>query len=139
MTYQILINNCTSQITPALDEAVVSALRTKLSYEILGALYARKINPYAGVKYFFTVKGQQFPTGLIHLVRNVLDLYKVPYDQVDCRQMPVLGPEISLNASLRDYQEEAVKRALAQQRGIIKSCTGSGKSLMIASLIGKLN
>lgn len=137
--HQILINNCTSQITPALDEAVVNALRNKLSYEILGALYARKINPYAGVKYFFTIKGQQFPTGLVHLVRSVLDLYKVPYDQVDCRLQPVLGPQIPFHDSLRDYQEDIVKRALESQRGIIKSCTGSGKTRCIASLISKLN
>jgi len=140
MIYQILINNVSSQITPALDQAVVNALRNKLSFEMPGIYYMKKINPYAGVKYFFTPKTQIFPTGLIHYVRDVLDLYKVPYEQVDMRKAPVLGPEIPLKGvQLRDYQEDAVKRAVERQRGIIKAGTGAGKSITAASLIGKLN
>lgn len=138
--YKINIGNVYFQITPALDEAVVNALRNKLSYEILGALYARKINPYAGVKYFFTPRTQMGPTGLIHYVRDVLDIYKINYEQVDCRKAPILGPEIPLKGvQLRDYQEEAVKRAVGCQRGIIKAGTGAGKSITAACLIGKLN
>jgi hypothetical protein len=34
--YQILINNVSSQITPALSEQVINALRNKLSFEMPG-------------------------------------------------------------------------------------------------------
>jgi superfamily II DNA or RNA helicase len=139
MNYQIVINNVYSQILPALDEKVLKALRNKLSYEVVGAYYARKISPYAGVRYFFSPKLQQFPTGMIHYVREVLDLHKVSYDYVDKRLQPVLGQEIPFHGSLRDYQEEAVKRALESQRGVVKASTGSGKSHIIANLIAKLN
>jgi len=138
--YKIVIDNVYSQVTPALDEKVVRALRNKLSYEIPGAFYARKFNPYAGVRYFFSPKMQQFPTGMIHLVRTVLDTHKIPYEYQDLRVKPVLGPEIPFyGVSLRDYQEEAVEKALNAQRGVVKSSTGSGKSLIIAKLISKLN
>lgn len=40
---------------------------------------------------------------------------------------------------LHDYQEEIVKSCLLKKRGIIKSGTGSGKTIMMASLIKSLD
>ena len=43
------------------------------------------------------------------------------------------------NYVLRDYQVEAVKRALQRKYGVVAICTGGGKSLIIASIIKHIN
>lgn len=37
--------------------------------------------------------------------------------------------------TLRDYQDQAVRKALTYRKGILLSCTGSGKSLMLYNII----
>src|SRR5258708_28160495 len=103
MIYEIQINNVKSQIMQPLPENVLKVLRSKLSAEMVGAVFARKMNPYAGVKYFFTPKTQVFPTGMLHLVRDVLDRYNMQYEHIDCRPAVQLGQELPLhNVILRD-------------------------------------
>src|SRR5579864_5198619 len=108
MIYEIQIHNVKSQIIQPLPEQVIKALRSKLSAEMVGAFFARRANPYAGVKYFFTPKTQAFPTGMLHLVRNILDKNNIQYEQIDCRPQVQLGKELPLNnINLRDYQKQA--------------------------------
>lgn len=140
MNVEIQINNVKSQIIQPLPEIVNKALRSKLSAEMVGAFFARRANPYAGVKYFYTFKGQQFPTGMLSIVREVLDKYRIEYEHVDCRPSVQLGQELPLyNVQLRDYQQQAVDLAVQKQRGIIRCGTGGGKSSIISGIIGKLN
>jgi len=40
--------------------------------------------------------------------------------------------------TLRDYQDEAIRVGLSNKRGILLSCTGSGKSLMIYNIVRSL-
>lgn len=136
----IEVHNVKSQILQPLPENVLKALRSKLSAEMVGAFYARRSNPYAGVRYFFTPKTQVFPTGMIHIVREVLDKYNIEYDYVDCRPAVKLGPELPLHGvTLRDYQNEAVNLAVEKQRGLIRAGTGAGKTSILSGIIGKLN
>ena len=140
MKVSINIGNVKSQIVETLPENVNKALRSKLSAELVGAFFARRANPYAGVKYFYTLKGQQFPTGMIHIVRSILDKYNIEYEHVDCRPQVQLGPELPLHdIILRDYQQEAVDLAIEKQRGLIRAGTGAGKTSILAGIIGKLN
>jgi superfamily II DNA or RNA helicase len=140
MKYTIEIHNVKSRVVEALPENVNKALRSKLSAELVGAFFARRANPYAGVRYFYTLKGQQFPTGMIYEVRNVLDKYHIEYEHIDCRPQVQLGPELPLHdVVLRDYQQEAVNLAVEKQRGLIRAGTGAGKSSMIAGIVAKLN
>jgi superfamily II DNA or RNA helicase len=140
MIYEIQINNVKSQIMQPLPEVVSKALRSKLSAEMVGALFARRANPYAGVKYFFTPKTQMFPTGMIHLVRDVLDKFHLEYEHIDCRPSVQLGQELPLfDVQLRDYQLGAVNLAVQKQRGIIRAGTGAGKTSILSGVIAKLN
>src|SRR5579872_224000 len=137
---KINVHNVKSQLEGQLDPQVVSALRNKLSAEMVGAFYARQYNPYAGVKYFFTPKTQMFPTGMIHYVRDILDKYGIEWEIVDHRPQAQVGTELPLHGiTLRDYQQEAVDLAIQKQRGIIRAGTGAGKSSMLSGIIAKLN
>lgn len=140
MKVNINIENVYSNIEQPLPEVVNKALRSKLSAELVGAFFARRANPYAGVKYFYTLKGQRFPTGMLSLVREILTKYNIEYEHIDNRFPVQLGKELFLhNIQLRDYQKAAVELAVQKQRGIIRCGTGGGKSSIIAGIIGKLN
>lgn len=136
----INVNNVKSQIVGQLDQQVISAIRNKLSAEMVGAFYARQRNPWAGVKYFFTPKTQVFPTGMIHYVRDILDKFHVEWEIVDHRPAVTLGQPLPLhNVKLRDYQEEAVGIAIQRERGILRAGTGAGKSSMLSAIIARTN
>lgn len=140
MKYTIEINNIKSRILEALPESVNKALRSKLSAELVGAFFARRANPYAGVRYFYNLKNQNFPTGMLSIVRGILDKYNIEYEHVDFRPQVQRGLELPLqNVILRDYQQNAVNLAIEKQRGIIRIGTGGGKSSCIAGIISKLS
>ena len=138
----INVNNVKSQLVGELDPKVISALRSKLSAEMVGALFMKRFSNYpgAGIKYFFTPKTQVFPTGMIHYVRDVLDKFEIEWEIVDHRHQAEPGIELPLHGiTLRDYQQEAVDLAIQKQRGIIRAGTGAGKSSMLSGIIAKLN
>lgn len=140
MIYTIQVHNVKSQIVQPLPENVNKALRSKLSAELVGAFFARRANPYAGVKYFFTPKTQVFPTGMISYVRDILNKFKLEWEIVDNRPIAQVGIELPLHGIiLRDYQQEAVNLAVQKQRGIIRAGTGAGKSAVLSGIIARLN
>lgn len=97
-------------------------------------------NPFAGIKFLFVKQTQTFPTGLIRLVEEVLIQDDIEYQIIDLRSPVPLGPELPLfGDTFRDYQDEAVSRAVSRQRGIIKIATGGGKTNVIAGIISKTN
>lgn len=61
------------------------------------------------------------PAGFFYLAKNATDF-------MDGRVKPYYLDK------LRDYQKRAVMQALEKKRGVVQSSTGTGKSLMIASL-----
>jgi superfamily II DNA or RNA helicase len=138
---QIEINNVRSKLIGELDSKIISSLYNKLSAEVVGSYYAQQRTPYwDGKKHFFAKASRSFSTGLLNYVREVLDKNHIEYEYNDLRIQPQLGSELPLHdIVLRDYQLDAVKKAIPRQRGIIKSATGSGKSAVAVALIGKLN
>jgi hypothetical protein len=136
----IEIRNVTSTIVGFLHKDTITKLHTKLSYEIPGAFFASRYNPYAGHRYLYSKPSQSFPTGLIHYVEEILKEDNIEYELLDKRIFIAPGQELPFYGPiLRDYQEDAVKLSIEKQRGIIKSATGSGKSAIIARIISKLN
>jgi superfamily II DNA or RNA helicase len=138
---KINVHNVKSQLEGQLPPQVISALYNKLAAEVAGSYYARKNNPYwDGKKHFFTKKGMVFATGMVWLVREVLDKYKIEYEHVDLRVKPKEQSSLLLhNVTLRPYQEQSVEEAIKRERGIIRISTGGGKTTVIAALVGKLN
>lgn len=136
----IEVSNLRSQIVGELPTEVVRQIDSKLSYEIPGAFYAQKYNPYAGTVRLFHANSFSFPTGLVHYVLDILKQHGLSCHLKDLRPQIVRGPELPLhNLTLRDYQIDAVEQAIKKQRGIIKAGTGAGKTNIINGIVAKLN
>jgi superfamily II DNA or RNA helicase len=138
---QIEIQNVKSRLIGDLDPKIISALHNKLSAEVVGSYYAQQRNPYwDGKKHFFTKKGMAFATGLVWMVREVLDKHHIEYEHVDLRVKPKEQSSLPLhNVTLRPYQEQVVNDSIEQQRAVIRISTGGGKTVCMAALVGKLN
>lgn len=137
---KIHVDNLNSRIETDNPE-LLKALYELYSFNVPGARYspAYKRRQWDGKTHFLTKSGV-FKTGL--LSRLLADLKKI-----DCT------PEIIQNTRMPDlehsdyeipgftyynYQEELIARGLDNMRGIIKSPTGSGKTLIMAGLIKAL-
>jgi len=88
---------------------------------------------------------ESFLTGLLPVVIEALDRYKIPYRLNDCRN--IVTPKLRSSwIKLRPYQEEAVSKALTNMqfgtwwpRGVIQVATGGGKTEMAADIIAMTN
>lgn len=138
---QIEIGNVKSCLIGELDPKVISALYNKLAAEVQGSFYARKQNPYwDGLKHFFSKSTLSFPTGMIHLVREVLEKKGIEYQYNDLRIKPKAQLPLPLhNVILRPYQQNTVDEAIKKERGIARIATGGGKSTILSAIVGKQN
>lgn len=136
------IDNSYSRIT-GLTTAAFNRLRKELSYQAdPQAAYFR--GGYQSRRYLVDKKGV-FPTGLLDRVYAFLSAEKITegFRRVHCRQKPsnhVLSPRAEYSG-VTPYadQYEAVARALEAERAGIEMPTGTGKSLVIAMLVHRLN
>lgn len=139
-----------SQIVDEENFEVLSDLDKFLSFRVPGAEYSRafkgfvdksgKFQRWDGTKRILT-KDLKFGTGL---TTRIVDFYKsrdLEVEMVDKRQPKSLPTPIDIDARLQqldkvpyDYQLGILPITAVEDRGIIKSATGSGKSL-IAALI----
>ena len=89
------------------------------------------------------LQGNTFPTGLVEKVLLRLSVAKVPVSISSTSEKPQrLGPPLEMSKSFerRAYQGSAFNASLDRgHRGIIKSPTGSGKTVMGAMLIAHLH
>ena len=137
---KIYVKNLKSRIETDNPE-LFKALYELYSYNVPGATYspAYKRRQWDGKQHFITKSGV-FRTGLL---QSLLDDLK----KIDCE------PEIKYDFSTTfekhelisipgftyyNYQEELIKQGLDKKRGIIKSPTGSGKTLIMAGLVKAL-
>lgn len=82
-----------------------------------------------------------FPTGLIHIVKESLQVISHPFTVVDNRKKPESYHSFRWNNKphpLRYYQEEALRAGLALGRGVFEMSVGSGKSELAIYLIKEL-
>tara|TARA_R110002020_G_scaffold9704_7_gene38009 strand:- start:133 stop:1512 length:1380 start_codon:yes stop_codon:yes gene_type:complete len=140
---EIKVSTLKSQIITDNPE-LLKALRELYSFKIPGSEYspAYKRGGWDGKQHFITNTGK-FPTGL--LSRVLADLKKI-----ECE------PEVEYDHSITsewyhhelitidrfkyyDYQENLINQALDKKRGIIKSPTGSGKTLIMAGILKALS
>ena len=145
----------TCQILNENDPEVVDALDYNLSYQIKGAEHSK----YATEGYI-NERGEQvmwdarkhllkgnmrFPAGLLDRVVEFYELRGLDVEIEDRRKLisdpspidilPVLKEQGKIT---RDYQLEAVEKAAAVNRGIIRIATGGGKTVVAALLAAKL-
>jgi superfamily II DNA or RNA helicase len=77
-----------------------------------------------------------FPSGLLETALRLLDSLDVEHTVEDRTPPSVLTPDAFVwnsRYALRDYQERQADAVCERRRGVIKSCTGSGKTITIAA------
>lgn len=140
-----ILNNKQSQFLTE-DTCLFNSLRYLLSYKQEGYEYSRAYqNGWDGTTFLINKKGI-FSTGLIDRVRNFLKEKNITFEEED-RKVPLfIEQEIDLSNKLkelnmvpREHQERMVAAAFQVDKGIIRSCTGSGKTNAIALLVAKIN
>ncbi|MHA2164064.1 MAG: DEAD/DEAH box helicase [Candidatus Thorarchaeota archaeon] len=86
--------------------------------------------------YISLYKNNRFPAGLTPFVRIALKDAGIHHEVEFNVHIPQPSNSITINGyELRDYQQDAVTRALAATRGVLHMATNAGKTLIIASII----
>lgn len=82
-------------------------------------------------------QGTHFPTGLASDAVKYLRSVGVNVTITDCRNVveKTLDLEMSSDFETRDYMQEVIDAACNKDRGIIKVCTGGGKTAMAAAIM----
>ena len=142
------LNHATLQID--CDSGVGQELNEFFSFYVPGykfmPAYRNKI--WDGKIRLYNRNTQELPAGLIHhvvqfsrargyMIDSLDSKYGMPYEKqdVDESQLKSFISSLKLPFEIRNYQLDAVKKGLERKRGILLSPTGSGKSLIIYTLL----
>lgn len=142
---KIIVNSNFSQIINDDDLEFLSKLNKHLSFKYIGAEFtpAFKAHRWDGKAYLLS-KNLSFMTGLLDRVKDFYKDNNRELEIIDERGIFIPGNEIDLTKKLielgitpYDYQIEAVKIAINNERVMFKHATGSGKSLTAAMITAK--
>jgi len=140
-------NNKTCNIVLPDNPEIISKLRQLLSYQQEGYEYtvAHKHGGWNGRVCLMTAKGS-FPSGLKDRVIKLLDEHHITYEIINKRKELEINQALDILPNLhkmgmipRDYQHAMVEATKGQTKGIIRACTGSGKSIAIAMVAAQYN
>jgi superfamily II DNA or RNA helicase len=128
------------------DADLFRVLRSTLSYKMSGVEYtAAYKNGWNGMTFLINKKGYFF-YGLLFKVEEFLKERHEQFIIEDLRPKVELNTPIDLSKKLkkmnmvpRDYQDRIVDAACNSRNGIIRACTGSGKTLCTALIAARLN
>ena len=129
------------------DTVLFGKLNKFLSFRQEGFEYtaAYKNHGWNGITYLMGKKGI-FSSGLFKQVLEWLMKQGIQFTAQDNRGPIETVPEIDLSAKLeqlkmtpRNYQEEIVTACLSNRKGIVRACTGSGKTFVTGLITAKLN
>ena len=137
----IEVENSFGKIIGLDHQETIDDLGKMLSYVNDQARYsfAVKMGHWDGRTRLLTRK-LEFPAGLLAEVRNFLLVRAYEIDVIDHRINLDLGSGLDWTGpTLRDYQQNAVDKALAEGRGMMKLATGAGKTNIITALVGAYN
>ncbi len=134
----IIKNNKDCQLLTE-DPKVLNSVKKILSYKAVGVEYTQAYkNGWNGVTCLLSKKGI-FGLGLLDLVKKSLP--DIEFEIVDSRKEILKEEPLDISDNLnknkmspRDHQIRALKAAIDNERGIIRSCTGSGKCNNIDSI-----
>jgi len=91
-----------------------------------------------GFKKFFNAKTGKFGTGLLPAITEDLEYLGLEYSVRDKRTEVVYDSSCVEGIDLRDYQKLLIKQALNLKSCVIKAPTGSGKTIILASILNAL-
>ncbi len=91
--------------------------------------------------------GTHFPTGLLSKAISFLKSKGIPYSVEDVRLKTPFGTNYSMSKEFefRDYQQEVINKVVGtaeyrgQDRGIIKMCTGAGKTAVASGIVANIS
>lgn len=146
MAVKIVLGNIYSKIVGHLPDEIQEELDDILSYKHPDARFIPRVQKklWDGVfRLYYRKKGQQFYTGLLAFVRDVLKKHNVSYTIQDGRVNPGKNyPELKFSPPSgyeeRDYQTFTIDRSEQFTRGVLSVATGGGKTMMVTRLIGQL-
>lgn len=152
---KIITNRSKCQISGELNVGNIRELDDELSFFIKGAEHSKAFKGYYRGDKFVNWDGRKrlltsdmcFPHGLLERVQEFYNKRNIPFELVDARPKmepayPIdIFPKLnSIEKSPYPYQIDAVNKAKEKSCGIIRSCTGSGKTLialMLTAALGK--
>ena len=145
MFYKIVINSKQCKLDTD-DEELFEDLREYLSYKIPGVEYTKAFKSgWSGKKYLLNKKGM-FNIGLLSIVKNFFGQRNIDPLEKDRRPPIVVNKSIDLSERLkkiglvpREHQVAILDKAIKYDRGIVRACTGSGKSLCTALITAEFN
>lgn len=145
MNKLIIHNNKFAQLVTE-DSTLFNKVRNFLSYRLAGVEFtAAYQNGWNGMTYLLDKKGY-FLLGLIKKVRWLLNKSNVIFVEEDLRKPVIENSEIDISERLkelglvpRDYQERILQACVDNEKGIVRACTASGKTLVTAMLTAKFN
>ena len=135
---RIEINTLKSRIITD-NPKIIQALSNLYSFKVPGAEYSPNYRRrgWDGKKHYISRAGV-FRTGLLQRILKDLDKINCSPDLTQ----PQLNTKYKLenieSLPYYDYQRELIKQALQDRRGVIKSPTGSGKTLIMAGIVKSL-
>lgn len=91
-----------------------------------------------GYKKFFSAKTGKFGTGLLTSITEDLEYLGLKYSVQDKRTKITYGASCVEGIDFRDYQKTLIKQALSLKSCVIKAPTGSGKTIILASILNSL-
>jgi len=136
----ICINTLNSRIETD-NQELFDALYNLFSFKIPGSEFtaAYKRHSWDGKQHFISKEGF-FKTGLLPRLLKILKKIKcTPKLKYMVSFTNILPQDWEIeNFQYYDFQKELIEKALSHKRGIVKSPTGSGKTLIMAGLIKAL-
>ena len=128
------------------EDKTLNLVRKFLSYRETGVEYSGAYkNGWNGITFLMNKKGV-FYLGLLDKTTQFLNENNIPFTIEDKRKINQTQDSIDLSKKLnelklipRDYQERIVNCATKNSKGIVRACTGSGKTLCTALITAKIN
>ena len=149
------VDNIYTDIKGELPKSCIRELQKKLSFRKQGFQFMGAYNTWIKDKnsqkirrawdgyikqFWVNKKRTYFPTGLYSEVVKYFMFKNIPFTTIDNRIRPEHNFLLQHNTDyvLREYQSRARDRACEMSRGILQAATGSGKTLIGASIIEQL-
>lgn len=136
-TIKIIVSPVFSIINTHMPHEVNSKLRTKLSFRPQDAEWTDGFQrgTWDGLVHLYSQ--QQFPTGLLPLVKDVV-AHRFNLDIEDRRSVSDVNLDITSDYELRSYQVDVKRTILQRPIGTISMPTGSGKTVLGLDMIADI-
>lgn len=141
----IILNNKKCQFVSS-DDKLFSKLRNFLSYKLTGVEFTPAYqNGWNGITYLLDKSGK-FDLGLLPKVEVFFKKRKIEYKITDNRLPLQINEPLDISNNLkkynlipREHQVRILNAAMANQKGIVRAATGSGKTLTTGMITAHLN